>query len=124
MTLDPATATRLEKAAVDNGFDQEQAREGLWLAFSSTKAPLHLWLTAVGENVLVAALSQSQVATALDDHGASIDVPLPAGAVAARSVGSVADLHRLVRRAFQLSRALPDALLNVFNIATADLTRM
>ena len=42
------TATRLTKIAFDNGFDLEGERDGDWLAFSSTQAPLRLWLTAVG----------------------------------------------------------------------------
>ena len=43
--LTPATITRLEKAAVDNGFDQELPRQGDWLGFASTQAPLRLWLS-------------------------------------------------------------------------------
>jgi hypothetical protein len=34
--LTPATITRLEKAAVDNGFDQELPRQDDWLGFAST----------------------------------------------------------------------------------------
>src|SRR5687767_6680187 len=118
-TLNLATATRLEKIAVDNGFDQEQPRDGVWLAFSSTQAPLRLWLTALNDDVLVAALSMPHVAAALGEHGTPMQMVLPAGAAAARSVESIAALHHLVRRAFQLSRTLPDELLNSFNRATA-----
>lgn len=49
-TLNPATATRLQKVAVDNGFDREQPDDGAWRAFASTQAPLRLWLTALDEN--------------------------------------------------------------------------
>ena len=42
--LSPVLLTRLEKAAVDNGFDQELPRQGDWLGFSSTQCPLRLWL--------------------------------------------------------------------------------
>ena len=47
----------------------------------------------------------------------------PTGAVGALSVSDVATLHRLLRRAFQLSRTLPDALLRVFQNETANLPR-
>jgi putative restriction endonuclease len=122
-TLPTATATRLEKVAVDNGFDQEQPRDGMWLAFGSTQAPLRLWLTALGDSVLVAAFSMAQVDASLGGHGGAIQLPLPAGALGARSVATVADLHHLVRRAFQLSRSLPDELLNTFNRTVAALPR-
>jgi hypothetical protein len=122
-TLSPVTATRLEKVAVDNGFDQEQPRDGSWLAFASTQAPLRVWLSAVDDSMLVMALSMAHVDASLGEHGAPIRLPLPSGAAAARTVASVADLHRLVRRAFQLSRTLPDELLNAFSRATSALPR-
>jgi len=122
-TLSAATTTRLEKVAVDNGFDQERPRDGMWLAFGSTQAPLRLWLTALGDSMLVAAFSMAHVEASLGEHGVTIQVPMPIGAVAARSVATVADLHHLVRRAFQLSRTLPDELLNSFNRTVAALPR-
>ena len=42
MTISPATVTRLEKTAVDDGFDRDLRHEGDWLAFASTQAPLRL----------------------------------------------------------------------------------
>ena len=48
---------------------------------------------------------------------------LPSGAAGALSVSDIAALHRLLRRAFQLSRTLPDALLHVFEHETANLPR-
>ena len=41
--------------------------------------------------------------------------PLPTGAAGALSVTEIAALHRLLRRAFQLSRTLPDALLRLLH---------
>jgi len=55
--------------------------------------------------------------------GTPAHMPLPIGAVASRSVSTIPELHRLVRRAFQLSRILPDELLNNFEQATAALPR-
>jgi hypothetical protein len=47
-----ATHTRIEKAAVDNGFDQELPREGGWLGFASSHAPPKVWVTAIVEAAL------------------------------------------------------------------------
>ncbi len=116
-----ATASRLEKIAHDTGFDQVLPREGDWLAFGSTQAPLKLWLTTFGDAVFIAALSQLHVARALGEYGTPLASPLPTGAVAGRSVVDIAALHRLARRALQLSRTLPNELLHVFQAQTVAL---
>lgn len=121
--LTPATITRLEKAAVDNGFDQELLRQGEWLVFASTQSPLRLWLSTFADAVFVAAFSQPHVARALGEYGTPMTSPLPTGASAGRTVGDIPSLHRLLRRAFQLSRTLPDELLHVFEKNTAALPR-
>jgi putative restriction endonuclease len=113
-TLAPAVATRLEKVAVDNGFDLELPRQGDWLGFASTQAPLRIWLTAPDDLLCVAALSTAHVAASLDSFGDAFDSPLPVGASAGRAVPGFGELHQLVRRAFKLSRTLPDALLREF----------
>src|SRR3954470_10661047 len=110
MPIAPAFRTRLEKAAADNGFDLELAPEGDWIGFASSHAPLRVWLTVLGDALFLAAVSQPNVARALADHGSPFVSPLPAGACGARGVTDFAALHRLLRRAFLLSRTLPDAL--------------
>ncbi len=122
-SLSPATITRLEKLAVDNGFDRDLPREGDWLAFASTQAPLRLWLTVFGDAVFLAAFSQLHVARALGEYGTPMVAPLPPGAAAGRTVVDIPALHRLVRRAFQLSKTLPDELLHLFEKQTAALPR-
>jgi hypothetical protein len=122
VALAPATITRLEKAAVDNGFDLELPRVGDWLGFASTQAPLRLWLSAAAGDLLVAALSQENVANALSEEGAGFAGSFPNGAVGARTVRDIPALHHLVRRSFQLSRTLPDELLRAFEKAAATLT--
>jgi hypothetical protein len=117
-----STTTLLEKVAVDNGFDRELPREGKWLAFASTQCPLQVWLSAPEGANFVAGLSRADVA-AVVDIGAVAKLPLPAGAVAARTVTSLSDLYRLVRRAFQLSRTLPHELLHTFESQIAGLPR-
>jgi putative restriction endonuclease len=121
--LSSVTITRLEKVAVDNGLDQELPRQGDWLGFASTQVPLRLWLTALGDGLFLAAVSQQNVARALSDHGTAFTSPLPPGAWGARGVVDIPALHRLVRRAFQLSKTLPDEILHAFEKKTSALPK-
>lgn len=116
-------ASRLEKAAVDNGFDRELPAAGEWLAFASTQSPMCIWLGMTVGGAFAIALSQHNVAVALGTHGEPLDEALPTGAVGARAVSDIPTLHRLIRRAFQLSKSLPDELLHVFVARTATLPR-
>lgn len=118
MTLPTLTRTRLEKAATDTGFDVDLAATGDWLTFASSQAPLKLWLTALGDSVFLAAFSQSNVLASLVDLGTPFTSPLPAGAVGVRGVTSVELLYPLLRRAFTLSRTLPNGLLTEFRKQT------
>lgn len=115
--------TRLEKAAVDNGFDVEMGRVAHWLSFGSSQTSMRIWLSAVGETVYLVALSRADVLDALEGLGVVFTNPLPEGAVGGRSVQDIPMLYRLLRRAFQLSRTLPDELLHVFEAEAAGLPR-
>jgi len=121
--LTPVAITRLEKAATDNGFDLELEHASDWLSFGSSQTSMRIWLTARGESRFLAAMSRSDVLKGLDDLGVVFTDLLPSGAVGAASVRDIAALHRLLRRAFQLSRTLPDALLHVFENEIANLPR-
>jgi len=123
MSLNPVNTTRLEKAATDNGFDLERGRDGDWLIFGSSHASLQIWLTAPGESLFLVALSRPDVFDALVNMGVPFTNPIPMGAAAALSASDLPSLHRLVRRAFQLARALPDEPLKVFLDRTASLPR-
>jgi putative restriction endonuclease len=123
MTLSHVVLTRLEKAAMDNGFDLEGVHDGAWIAFVSSHPSLRIWLGAPEGSLYVLALSRREVCEALPDLGAPWTHPLPPGACAARVLTDVASLHRVIRRAFQLSRALPDAPLQVFLQKTTSLPR-
>src|SRR5437879_6466712 len=115
--------TRLEKAASDNGFDLERPCDGDWLNFGSSQTSLRIWLTTSGESFFLIALSRADVLKALGGLGAVFSNPVPTGAVGARRVSDMAALHRLLRRAFQLSRTLPDELLHVFESQIAHVPR-
>lgn len=119
----PVVASRLEKAAVDNGFDRELPAIGEWLAFASTQSPLRIWLGLTTSGACVLALSQHNVAVALGTLGDPLEEALPPGAVGARVVADIPTLHHLIRRAFQLSKSLPDELLHVFVARTSTLPR-
>lgn len=121
--LSLATSTRLTKLALDNGLDIEGVSDGQWMAFASTIAPLRLWLTAVGDTLYIAALSQLNVAEGVAPLGSTFVSPIPVGAAAARGTTSIAALHELVRRAYQLSRTLPNELLRTFESTTTGLPR-
>ena len=121
--LAAVTVTRLEKAANDNGFDLDAERTDDWLCFGSSQTSMRIWLAAVGESRFLAAASRADVLDGLAGLGAASADLLPSGAAGALAVGDVAALHRLLRRAFQLARTLPDALLHDFHSETADLPR-
>ena len=123
MSIPPSTRTRLEKMANDNGFDLPVEDQGDWLLIHSSRVPLRMWLSVRGGSVYLAALSQLHVARALSEHGNELTNPIPKGACAVRTVSDLLSLHRLVRRAFQLSSTLPDELLHTFLRKTESLPR-
>jgi hypothetical protein len=123
LMLSPLTITRLDKVAADNGFDRELPRGEDWLAYASTRVPLRIWLTSRGDSGYLLALSDTAVAGELGDSEAVLPASMPAGAIALRTAPGIPELHALVRRAFQLSRTLPDALLRRFEQESATLPR-
>ena len=121
--LTAITITRLEKAATDNGFDLDLEPTPGWLSFASSQTSMRIWLTAIGESQFLAAASRTDVLDGLVDLGTTATAQFPFGAVGALRVDDIAALHRLLRRAFQLSRTLPNELLHVFEVETANLPR-
>lgn len=122
-TLSPIVISRLEKTATDNGFDQTLASEGAWLVFASTQCPLRVWLGAFADAAFLVAFSQQNVARALGDYGKPMAGPMPKGAAGGRTMPDVPALNRLLRRAFQLSKALPNELLRTFEKRVAALPK-
>lgn len=52
---------RLEKAAVDNGFDLNRGVEDGWMAFATSRSSLRIWLGAVGDDLLLLGVSDARV---------------------------------------------------------------
>jgi hypothetical protein len=121
--IPPITRSLLEKAASDNGFDQDMPAEGGWLSFASTQCPLRIWLGPFGTSLYLVGFSQSNVVQALGEYGTKFVVPLPSGASGGHSVPDVPALHSLLRRALLLSKTLPNELLNTFRQQTATMPR-
>ncbi len=121
--ISPVLPTRLEKAARDNGFDLELAAAGAWLAFGSTHAPINIWLRSTQAGQIATAFSRSDVARALTDFGEAVVADLPRGATDCLDVTTVPELYRLLRRAYQLARTLPNELLREFEQRTESLPR-
>ena len=121
--LTAVTVTRLEKAATDNGFDLEPEYSADWLCVGSSQTSMRIWLTSLRESQFVAAASRADVLDELAGLGMVFTNLIPRGAAGAMSVNDVAALHRLLRRAFQLSRSLPNALLHVFEDEIRNLPR-
>jgi putative restriction endonuclease len=119
MTVPQAKLTRLEKVAVDNGFDRHRPASGDWVAFASTQTPLEIWLTVGPAGSFIAALSQLKVQNELNEYPVATGGLLPEGSCGAREAADIPALHRLVRRAFQLSKTLPNELLHTFQRQTA-----
>ncbi len=118
-TIPPQVQILLRKAATDAGFDLELAPTGDWLCFGTSRSPVRVWLTSLGDALFVAAVSQHNVALALADHGVTHVSPLPDGAAGARCVTSVDALGALLYRVIPLARTLPDELLHVFEAKLA-----
>lgn len=121
--LSPVIASRLEKAAIDNGFDVVLMGFGDWLCFASTQCPMQIWLSVSDDDEYLAAVSQANVAAALPEHRKHSTRALPQGAVACLHAPDIPSLHHLVRRSFQLSRTLPDEPLHVFDRKTRSLPK-
>jgi putative restriction endonuclease len=121
MTISLLSWMRLEKAALDNGFDIEGARIDDWRAYSSSQTSLRIWLSEVAATNFIVAFSRWDVWRSLDEVADDWKGPLPPGASGARQTSDQSILHRMLRRSFQLSRILPDEPLQLFRQQTAPL---
>lgn len=123
--LKPGTATLVEKAANDAGFDLVGVPSEGWLSFSSTHAPLHVWVGPGVGSCLRLALSMTTVTDLLISEGGEGGGRdgLPPGVQRSLLAAGVPPLYALLRRAFALSRSLPDTPLQQFKAAIANMPR-
>ena len=121
-TASPAIATRLEKMAVDNGFDLELPREGAWLGFASTQTPLRI---GSPRRMTCSARRPCRSPRSRPVLRSSVKSSVRGFPRACRrpSRGRLRGMHRMVDRAFHLSRTLPDALLRDFERRISGLPR-
>jgi hypothetical protein len=110
----------LEKAAYDNGFDVARESDESWLCFEDSGTAQRVWLTAWAGATLLVGLSHPGVLEALAE-GVPVASPVPTGAAGVRSVEDLDGLDRLLRRAGQLARTVPNALLRRFRLETGSL---
>lgn len=103
------TLAKLEKAAIDSGFDVAGGLGNSLISFRSSQCPLKIWLGILGAQPLVG-LSMANVAAELDRPFISAPLPVEDCSAWVAAVDFV-DLDRLLSRAFALSRALPNQLL-------------
>lgn len=123
MPLSPTIVSRLSKAAFDNGFDRELVSGPERLVYASTHCPLTVSIGALPDGKLAIGVSHRNVADALDGYDPVPTNLLPEDAVAGRVATDIPAVHRLLRRAFQLSRSLPNQLLNSFQARTTGLPK-
>jgi putative restriction endonuclease len=102
---------RLEKCAVDAGFDIKGDPTENWLSYSSTSCPLRIWL-AIYAAQPIAALSMDGV---LDELRVSrTEVSLPLGAKGALTTEYFDRFQAMLQRAYELANALPQELLHIW----------
>lgn len=118
--LNLAATILLRQLATDAGFDLvDQALDGGWLRLRSSHARLVMWLRKEADGAgIEAGLSRPDVAAALGGEiGAMHAAHAPVSPAAMRVVFQAPDsvtARRLLRRAFQLARALPSGPLEAF----------
>jgi hypothetical protein len=111
------TLAQLEKAAIDSGFDVVGGLTNSFMAFRSSQSPLRIWLGIIKADPSppqpIIGLSMPNVAAEL--HCPEITGPINIdGCHAWVTARDFVDLDRVLGRAFVLSRALPNQLLETW----------
>lgn len=116
--LNPVARTRLEKVAQDNGFDIPSGQFDDLLLFKSTHSPLRIWLGLNSETEFVVLISDGSVFKTLQEvkNVNIIHDPSIKDAIGGFISSSLSTVFYLVKRAYQISCALPDSpLLDYIN---------
>lgn len=108
------TRAQLEKAAIDSGFDVSGVATSNLMSFRSSHCPLKIWLGTTHDANPVVGFSMANVAAEMDHP--LISAPfLVDGCHAWMAAADFVTLDRLLTRAFSLSRALPNQLLEAWD---------
>lgn len=114
------TLAQLEKAAIDCGFDIPGRIEHNVMSFRSSQCPLRIWLGVIDTYPIVG-LSMTNVSVELNRPSTPPPTTVD-GCVAWIAAKDFVDLDRLLGRAFALSRALPNQLLESWNLQVQTLS--
>lgn len=122
-TLSTIAKTRLEKVAQDNGFDIPMGISNDFLSFKSTHCTLTIWLGLKSEFEFTLFVSDSAVLNVLRDSNPALAINAlsPQGASGGFYSSSLNVIFHLVKRAYHLSRSLPNTPLNEYLEATREL---
>lgn len=115
--------TRISKAAQDNGFDILLFTSDDFVSFGSTKCTSVVWISVADKGLgVLLGLSKKNIGRSLGlkEHSGSI---LPQDAVFVSIINDIESLHNTLKRVFQLSRSLPNAILENYKEKIKDLKR-
>lgn len=120
--LSPLQQALVRKALNENGFHSELPDIGDWLVGGATFASGRCFVTRLENESYLVATSEDGVSHALQlERRGAITLDLPLGAVAAFTAESPAALGPLIRRLYQLTRALPTTPWQQFEAQTRHL---
>ena len=111
------TLAQLEKAAIDSGFDVVGGLVNSLMAFRSSQSPLRIWLGIIEAD---ASTPQPVIGLSMPNVAAELRCPVITdpinidGCHAWVTARDFVDLDRVLGRAFALSRALPNQLLETW----------
>lgn len=121
--MSPLQQALLRKSLNENGFHAELPDSAHWLVGGATFASGRCFVAPSDDSRFVVATSESGVSRALQLEGHSlVSIELPAGAAGAFVTDGPTTLGMLIRRIYQLTRALPTTPWQQFETQTRHLS--
>lgn len=113
--------TEAQKAAWDNGYRLERGVEEGWLCYNSTTAPGAVWIAGSSPNgPWLLSINHSGASTELNSVSMTT---YPGPGLATFIFETLSELHVALDRVYRLAVSLPDAPLDRFRAATANMPR-
>lgn len=120
--MSPLQQALVRKSLNENGFHAELPNSAHWLVGGATFASGRCFIASSDDGRYVVATSESGVSRALQLEGhCLVSIELPAGAVGAYATDGPTALGILIRRIYQLTRALPTTPWQQFEAQTRHL---